>query len=94
MSRIWASPTWYFFHTFAEKINPVFYKYNAANCFNIINDQLFSGHALLPRTLETTGTPEQLEQPNQPEQPNQSEQPNQPKVRKPGRTERQTPKNK
>ena len=36
MSRTWASPTWYFFHTFAEKINPVFYKHNATKCFNII----------------------------------------------------------
>lgn len=36
MSRIWATPTWYFFHTFAEKIHPVFYKKNVGPCFNII----------------------------------------------------------
>ena len=36
MSRLWASPTWYFFHTFAEKINPIFYRVNAKPCFNLI----------------------------------------------------------
>ena len=36
MSRIWAAPTWYFFHTFAEKINPAFYRHNAYQCFDII----------------------------------------------------------
>ena len=36
MSRLWATPTWYFFHTFAEKVHPIFYRHNAAKCFNII----------------------------------------------------------
>ena len=36
MSRIWAPPTWYFFHTFAEKIDPIFYRRNIKTCFNII----------------------------------------------------------
>lgn len=26
MTREWGPPTWYFFHTFAEKINPEFYQ--------------------------------------------------------------------
>ena len=36
MSRLWAPPTWYFFHTFAEKINTQFYRHNVSHCFNII----------------------------------------------------------
>lgn len=36
MSKSWATPTWYFFHTFAEHIDPIFYKKNA----NIICDLL------------------------------------------------------
>ena len=42
MSYKWAIPTWYFFHTFAEKINPVFYKHNAASCFNIIRQVCYN----------------------------------------------------
>jgi hypothetical protein len=38
MSRSWAIPTWYFFHTFAEKIHPGFYKHNAGLCFGIIKN--------------------------------------------------------
>ena len=36
MSRVWARPTWYFFHMFAEKIHPEFYRNNVIPCFNII----------------------------------------------------------
>tara|TARA_Y100000310_G_scaffold277838_1_gene295891 strand:- start:240 stop:692 length:453 start_codon:yes stop_codon:yes gene_type:complete len=36
MSRLWATPTWYFFHTFAEKIQGNFYRANSWKCFSII----------------------------------------------------------
>lgn len=42
MSRIWAQPTWYFFHTFAEKINKKFYESNQGMCFNIIRQICFN----------------------------------------------------
>jgi len=32
----WGQPTWYFFHSFAEKINKDFYQKNAHECNNII----------------------------------------------------------
>ncbi len=32
----WGVPTWYFMHTYAEKINPNYYKHNNVKCFNII----------------------------------------------------------
>ena len=32
----WGIPTWYFMHTYAEKINPNYYKNNKIECFNII----------------------------------------------------------
>lgn len=42
MSRIWATPTWYFFHMFAEKIHPMFYRNNVIPCFNIIRQICFN----------------------------------------------------
>ena len=36
MSRIWATPVWNFFHTFAEKINEKFYEKNSITCYKII----------------------------------------------------------
>ena len=42
MSRLWAPPTWYFFHTFAEKINPRFYQYNVKSCFSLIKQVCYN----------------------------------------------------
>ena len=36
MSRIWATPVWNFFHTFAEKIDEKFYEKNSITCYKII----------------------------------------------------------
>ena len=36
MSRIWATPVWNFFHTFAEKIDEKFYEKNYIVCYKII----------------------------------------------------------
>ena len=36
MSRIWATPVWNFFHTFAEKIDEQFYEKNFITCYKII----------------------------------------------------------
>ena len=34
----WGVPTWYFMHTFAEKVNEDFYKKKASECFNMIKN--------------------------------------------------------
>ncbi len=36
MSDKWAPPTWRFFHVFAEKINPEYYRRNAARCLGLV----------------------------------------------------------
>lgn len=36
MANAWGKFIWLFFHTFAEKINPEFFKINATKCINII----------------------------------------------------------
>ena len=35
MSKRWGEPTWYFFHTFIEKISPSFYNNNHKECIEI-----------------------------------------------------------
>jgi len=35
MSKRWGEPTWYFFHTFIEKITDAFYNSNYKKCINV-----------------------------------------------------------
>ena len=66
MTKIWGPAAWYFFHAFAEKIDPDFYIKNRKKCFDIIKNicniipcPVCKRHALSflrninPRTLST-----------------------------------------
>ena len=42
MSKRWGEPTWYFFHTFIEKIGNNFYNNNSEKCINIYKTICFN----------------------------------------------------
>ena len=42
MSKIWATPVWFFFHGMAEKVHEDFYNKNKQACLNIIKQICYS----------------------------------------------------
>ena len=42
MSKRWGEPTWYFFHTFIEKITEEFYNKNSEKCIKIYKTICFN----------------------------------------------------